>query len=60
VIKKLFVLDINVKEKNDPPQNKTQKEKVTQNPPSFGLFTFVVWLPVDVAVIIIIIFLFCP
>jgi hypothetical protein len=28
--------------KKDPPQNKIQEEKVTQKPPSLGLFTFIV------------------
>jgi hypothetical protein len=48
VIRKLFRLDRNVKERKkktkDPPQNKTQKEKVTQNSPSLGLFTFIVFV----------------
>jgi hypothetical protein len=61
VIKKNYGLDINVKEKKrkDPPQNRTQKEKGTQNPPSLGLFTFIVWLHVDASVVIIIILLLC-
>jgi hypothetical protein len=37
-----------------PPQN-----KITQNPPSFSLFTFIVLLFVDVGVVVITIFLLC-
>ncbi len=53
------MFDRNIKEKKRT-NHKTQKEKVTQNPPSLGLFTFVVWLAIDGSVVVIIIFLFCP
>jgi len=54
-VQKLFGFNKNVKEKKGH-TTKQNPKKITKNPPSLGLFTFVILLYVDVIVIIILFF----
>jgi hypothetical protein len=58
-IKKICGLDRNVKGKGHITEQNLKK-RVTQNPPSLGLFTFIVWLSIDVGIVVITILLLCP